>query len=393
VKEILTYDPVLQEFLRGDDSGWVTRTAVELYLLRICYAAINSVGNDAKMGISQNICEFLRNEISVDGVRGWTNRSIPTITQRKPWNPQPWSPSAEITTIANNIYLLGRRSQIDMAPLHQIAKLKWSHHTKQSVNWLSLPVRLGGFGLYPYQGWVPNRKLPLVTKPLMEVTNLVPLKPYPWIELSPQQLETVHQVSMTNKISAADIVGPQKYFAREYVNRVRNLGIKWTKTPVTKILPKPYPNEPGITEFPNWPENKTKFIASNNSKVPDLTKFLREYDLVQKASQYNNTIKSEVRTLKQYLAQFFPAVSDELILYERKGWHRTDALNLIMGDMPIEPVKSLHPILALFVKDSLKHSKYRNWVGRNNIAYNIYTETTASVDYLTNSVTNKLYMW
>jgi hypothetical protein len=391
VKTMLGYDPVLMKQIRGDDTALFFDTAVEAYLFRLSYAAINSLGSDAKMGISQNICEFLRNEMSTSGVRGWTNRSIPTLSQRKPWNPQPWSVGSEVGILSSNAYLIERRIQREVPILHTIIKNKWSHHVKQSTNWLHLPTHMGGLGLYPFNGWVPNDKLPLITKPIIRTTNLIPPKPLSWIDLSSDQLLSYHQVDFSNKISTSDIVGPQKYFSREYISKLKSKIYTWEKRPIINKLRKIFKCEPGISTSPYWPKQNMAPIKSINSEFPDLSMFLRQYNLVKRTSQYDKTVK--IQSLPYYLSKFYPSTYSRLSELESHGWHRTDALNICLGDIPCEPTKSLHPILTIFVKDSVKRSGYNHWRGRNNIASNLYHVTTSSVDYLLKSPSSRLYMW
>lgn len=386
--EILSYNPVLMRMIKGDDTGIITTTPVEAFIIRLCYQAINAIGLDSKFGISQNICEFLRNEISPTGVRGWSNRAIPTITQRKPWNPEPWSPSSSVSTVASNIYLLERRLRRECPELHRANKIKWSKFTNQSQLWLELPTRMGGFGLYPWRGWEPNCKLPLVTKPLIRVDGLAPMQPFSWIELNGTQLESVHQQQMSNKISTADINGPQKYFSRDYITRLRKLKPSWTQSPVPSV-PVKYINDPGVTTNPYWPKDPNHYMPSADPAMPDLALWLRQYDTIKKAAQYDKSIKLD--SLKHYLQQFYPNAHSNLVNYERAGWHRTDALNLCMNIIPTEPVKQLHPLLTIFVKDAIDRLGCRYWRGRKNIALKLYNATTGIVERLMHTSTADMY--
>nr|UHS72444.1 MAG: putative RNA-dependent RNA polymerase [Totiviridae sp.] len=391
VIQLLGYDPILRKGIKGDDTYLLANTAVELYLFRLAYASINAIGVNAKFGISQRNCEFLRNEISVNGVRGWSNRTLPTIIQRKPWNPQPWSPNAEVATMANNIYLLERRLDFKLPKIHLANKMRWAYFTRQSYKWLELPVRLGGFGLYRYDGWEVNCKLPLTTKPVISVENLTKQSSLSWIDLSEQQLESYHLVSFTNKISTSDIVGPQKLFGREFLLKLRKLQPVWKKEDRKVQLLKPFLNDPGLTSNARWPKIFPKYIPSNNPKYPDFQKWIREYDLLKKASQYDKSIK--ILSLKEYLQVAYPSILTSLIKYESNGWHRTDAITLATGDYPTEPVKELHPILTPFVKEAVKNAGVEYWKGRKNIAMKLYSVTKAQVTALMQSTTSRLYMY
>lgn len=371
---VLGYDPILTKGIKGDDTYLLANTAVELYIFRLAYCGINAIGHDSKFGISQRICEFLRNEISVDGVRGWSNRTIPTLSQRKPWNPQPWSPNSEIATITTNIYLLERRVGKELSIIHQVSKIRWSHLTKQSYKWLELPVRLGGFGLYTYDGWVPNCKLPLTTKPVIQVSGLIPFQAYDWITLSPSQLEACHEISITDKIAADDIPGPQKVFGREFINKIRKLTVLWEKQNAERLSIPEYRLElPSEDGYSLWPHIKAEYIPANISGVPDFTKFLREYNQIKKASRYDTTIV--IPPLKAFLRRWFPMILARMVRFESQGWHRTDAITLAQGDIPTEPIPSLNPLLSQFVKSSISTSKILKWTGRRKIAMNLANVT------------------
>lgn len=387
-KQILSYDPVLLKEIKGDDTGLLTRTACEAYIFRLSYQAINAIGLNSKFGISQNICEFLRNEISTTGVRGWSCRAIPTITQRKPWNPEPWTPSSAVATVASNIYLLERRLRFGVPKIHQANKVKWSKFTGQSTNWLELPVRLGGFGIYLWRGWEPNCKLPLVTKPLIQIDNLTDMTPFSWIKLSSDQLKTVHLQSITNKISTSDINGPQKLFSRDYIRRLRSLQVSWKQTGVS-FFSKPFVYNPGVTTNPYWPKSSSGYIQSADPTFPDFQMWMRQYDLIKKASQYNKTIK--LPPLKTILLTKFPNVHSQLSNLESNGWHRTDAINLCLGDMPCEPVKQLHPLLTPFIKETIRNQGALYWRGRKTIAIKLYSITTYAVDHLQSTETARMY--
>nr|UHS72471.1 MAG: putative RNA-dependent RNA polymerase [Totiviridae sp.] len=385
VLQVLT---VLQKMIKGDDTGLFVNTVSEAYLIRMCYAAINAVGSDAKFGISQNICEFLRNEISTTGVRGWSNRTIPTLTQRKPWNSEPWSPNAMISTLSQNTYLLERRLDIELPIIHNICKQKWSRYMGQSTRWLDLPKRLGGFGLYPWLGFVPDGKLPLISRPLIHVDNLKPRSIIEWTSLNEAQQHMVHKVNFSSKIATGDIVGPQKYFSKDFVTSFRKRKYGWIKEEVLFEVDKT--TYPGVDEEIHWPKNQSKTIRSRGGKLPQLQVFLREYTLLKNTQRYDKSI--EIRPLKDYLREYFPSSYGRLVNLESKGWHRTDAINIILGDMPTEPIKQLHPLLSAFVKNTIA-DKFNGWKGRRTIAKHLYAWTQATIERIRSSELMTMYNW
>jgi len=362
---ILGYNPIKALGIKGDDTYTLANTAVELFMMRLAYAAINAQGLDSKFGISQRVCEFLRNEITSESVTGWANRAIPSLSQRKPWNAQPWSPNSDVSTIANNIYLLERRLNRKIDKLHDANKHRWSGITRQSNNWLHLPIRLGGFGVYPYNGWVPNCKLPLVTKPIMDITNITSLPKFEqltWINLNEQQMHDYHLAKMTNKIAADDIPGPQKHYSYDFILSMRKLKPTWNKE---EVVLKSLPQISIRQDYPLRNEH-IKYIESNDPRVPPLHRFLREYNEVELTKRKNKTI--ELPSLMTYLKQYFGAIADKVKNLEQKGWHRTDAISIATGEVPIEQTSYIHPQLTQIVKDMIKDSNIMYIKGRKRIA-------------------------
>nr|WPV03051.1 RNA-dependent RNA polymerase [buhirugu virus 21] len=373
-REIIGFDDIQEIKLRGDDTYIISKNWFTLLVFRYAYAALNITGENSKFGIMQNVCEFLRTEISTDGVRGWTNRAIPSVTQRKPWNPQPWTANNEVTTVANNIYLLERRSKMDLEWLHQCNKVKWSKYTHQSYLWLHLPKHHGGLGLYRWQGWKPNCKLPLARPPLFTVPNTITDNVnLSWLKLTEEQKADYQKVEFSAKIAADDIPGPQKHLSRVYVEELRKLNVTWKKqtVPTTKIFKIDGPT----IENNYWPKDKYVNLASENANFPVYIEFVRQHQIAKRA-------KVEMKSLMQYTAEYYPEIYKDILYYEARGWHRTDAINLACGSTPTEPTKIMNPLLTPFVSKMLQKSGLQHWRGRDFIANKLYSCTTQAVEWI-----------
>lgn len=390
VTQILGYDPFISVALRGDDVAILSNNPLALYLTRVVYAAVNAIGEDAKLGISPAVCEFLRNEISVTGVRGWSCRSIGTLTQRKPWNPEPWSPHAEVSTLANNISTLERRSGQPIARLHHANKLKWSKHVKQSYHYLSLPIRLGGFGLYPFGGWVPNRKLPLTTKPLVRTNDLHPSALPSFVTLSESQTSLLAQVEMTAKMQTDDIPGTQKLFSKQWVEDIRRLKITWSVLTM--------PRAPSRISAPVSPPWDAPLLKRDHAPrdifrpgAPSFNQLLRMHALLRQVARYDKTF--ELPSLLQTLEEHYPAATARIRHFEASGWHRTDAITLATGGIPAEPAISIHPILSRYIKEHLLRSGVLYLRGRNRIGLFLSTEGRQSEKAVQLSTMNAMYLY
>lgn len=375
--------------VKGDDLVVMARDPIFLYLIRLVFASINAEGADSKIGISPRVCEFLRNEISDNGIRGWTCRAIGGLSQRKPWNPSPWDPNSEVKTLAENICLLERRVGYKLPQMHRINKIKWSKYTRQSYKFLELPKRLGGFGLYEYQGWLPSRKLPLAKKPLIQVQDIHPSF-VPYITLTTEQSQLLGKVEMTAKIQTDDIPGTQKLFSSEWLETLRKTKVSWNKD---KFY---IPNVHLKVAIPNWdstskfPSTKLKYIKNPDFPLT-FEQFLRQYNYLKEVKRFDKTLV--LPSLMESLQNYFPQQASELDKLEKQGFHRTDALNIIMGDTPTEPTIVMHPTLTCFVKEFVQRKGVQYLKGRQNIARSLYSWCSSAQNALLSSTLSLLYRY
>nr|WPR18071.1 MAG: RNA-dependent RNA polymerase [Crogonang virus 20] len=368
--------------LRGDDTYIISRSPVALLFFRYGYASLDVLGNNSKFGIMQNCCEFLRQNITPDEVHGWPNRAIPSVFQRKPWNPQPWKPGSDVTTTTNNIYLLERRLGFACPDIHKANKLKWSKFVGQSTRWLELPVRMGGFGLYPFAGWVPDCSLPTTTQPVIRIEDLKTDRPPTWIDLSPNELKTYYQNEFSQKIAADDVRGPQKHFGIEFLRAIRLLRPKWSTVVVETFPVRHMPIGPILGQV--WPAQKHVNQNSSTLGYPIFSEFIRQFRVVSKIRDIK---------LSSIMEQHYNAIYTRMKQFERQGFHRTDAINLATGSIPTEPTKILNPILSPFVADSLVKNGLKNWKHRDRIAKKMYYYTTTAVDALQRSCGYHLFAY
>lgn len=370
--------------IKGDDTYIISSSPGFLACFRLCYEAINAIGLDAKFAIMPTECEFLRNAISKSGIRGWSNRAIPTLTQRKPWSPQPWKPDAAVATVADGIWTLERRLGYYIPRLHMINRKKWSKFTGQSDNWLRLPIRMGGYGIYPFAGKVPNNTLPTIELPKIN-TNIPKhnaIEQPKWIKLNEEQFTAYQQVGLTQMMATDDIPGTQSVFGRKFLNNIRNLRVEWADSPLVPD-PKLWKKVRGPSQklVGPWPSDKVK-VDYNDELEMSVTQFLREAKLVQKVVDI---------PIAELLKQFYPYTYIQMKAFETRGWHRADAIDLAQGITPTERVTRINPILTSFVKEAVQNTGVRFWRGRKNIASKLYQVTENAVLQLSNQSIYTMY--
>jgi hypothetical protein len=385
--DILGYRPGLQTALRGDDSLVICNSAAECYLVRLGYAAINAVGNNKKFSITQSQGEFLRTQTNGEESRGWVVRAIPSLTQRKPWNAEPWNRFKDVETVCRNIRLLERRLGNAVEPLHHANKKKWSKSTKQSYLWLELPVRMGGLGLYSWRGWTTRERIPPLQKPKVTFEGLHPRSGPVWAQLSQEEEALYSQAKMLARVSADDVPGTGKILGTMAKKSMAKVHATWRKVNVPLIQSErvDLPNDQGGEV--RWPAFRPRVLtASTEAGWPQVGEFIREYKTVSEVK----TLPSLGRMLKDHYPAAFALVKS----LETNGWHRTDAIDLALGGAPMEPTKGMHPELSAFVKEFVVRDKGAlYWKGRRNIAVRLYRYCSSAETYILGTTLAKLYKY
>lgn len=377
--------------LRGDDTYVLADTALGAYYIRLAYASMFALGNDAKFSIRQISCEFLRSEISPKRVTAWLNRSIPAITQRKPWSDKPWDPVREIVTITDNIRTAERRfGKCEFTTLHLANKQQWSKYTRQSYLYLHLPARLGGIGVYDFNGWIPDCRLPPTKRPNIAVTSDLRGKMPEYLTGIVRE-EDYLKGSLTSKMQPGDVAGDFVGMTINYIQDVRKIKTKWVKKTeylaisnqiadrLIKTLLRTAPLPPDYT-FPR-PRIKVD-LTSTTRGWPSFPRFLSDFGKFQ---QYTT------ESLASLARQHYPNVWRQMRAYEKRGFHRTDAISMILGDFPAAVNMYTNARLTSIIKESIRDEVLRVH-GRDQIAISManytayvgYTLTTLPINIMFN---------
>lgn len=371
--------------VRGDDTYIVLRTAVQAYYMRICYSALYAVGNDAKFSIRQHSCEFLRSEVSSSKVTAWPNRAIPAVTQRKPWSDNPWDPVREVNILVDNLRNVERRCSKSLDVIHLAIKQQWSKFTKQSYHYLHLPVRFGGLGLYPYAGWMANKCLPKPQRGSVKITT-------PLNGVAPEYARTFitdkdySTHSLKSKITAGDVSKASIGLLSQYIDKVRQQDTVWTRYLWEQKSPNNLKNLTlrNIPKPPEWkfpkPHNQTN-LESNTAGFPRFDEFLSVYSV----------IKTQVKdSLKKLCLTYYPAVARSMVNLESQGFHRTDAITIILGGFPSECNFYTNPRLSTIITNTMRsYGIYCR--GREKIAKRIYDYTNTVTRLLESSFITRFY--
>ncbi len=144
IKQLFPYifDPVYTLF-RGDDSSDIYYSKQQALLYALIPSAARIKFAMHKFGIFFENTEFLRTWINTNETVGYSSRAIPSMTQRKPWNSEPWTEFSDFLSIVESNSTIFRRSGRNIFSIEEIT----SFFPNLTLNIVYTPKHLGGIGL------------------------------------------------------------------------------------------------------------------------------------------------------------------------------------------------------------------------------------------------------
>jgi hypothetical protein len=141
----------IERYIRGDDSAIYTENWAQAALMERCYKAVGARGGEGKFSIRNKSMEFLRTWY--DKVcSGYPLRTLPGLTQRKPWSNTPWTDDAVLRSLVDTGKILIRRGAGLGAEFARHVCERWCRLKRLPFAVLSTPAEHGGWGLYPWDG-------------------------------------------------------------------------------------------------------------------------------------------------------------------------------------------------------------------------------------------------
>lgn len=334
-------------YLRGDDSLIITNSYWTTLLFRLCYAANNAEGNDAKYGIHYEEGEFLRVWYAPGGNYGYANRAIPGLLQHKAWSSEPWAPESAVESQLETVSILERRYRRDFKWLKSWIENDWARASKQDIRWLQTPTTAGGLGLTSFRGWLPNNVWPKIDKVtgvkfrVDETSHELYQQKYEQWAITTDQAKELQQKAMIAKVATDDIPGMMVKFREQFRNELKTLRDTSWRIVVTRAL--------DIQTL--WDSCAT---LSRCSSVADYTRLL---DIeVELFGRYKNMERlwtqaqevSSVSDLKpmDWLRGYNVAMYRDIHKVELKGrMHRADAIDFLFGKIACF-VGNLNPLVS-----------------------------------------------
>lgn len=310
--------------IRGDDTS-LTYTSQNLCEVACAlYSHIGARGGEGKFSVRYNNTEFLRQHIYPDHISGYVQRSIPGLTQRKPWNPEPWSASSVIQKVVDTVNLLSRRGA-ECRGLAESMCSVWCQKQQVPMSVCRTPKYYGGLQLLPFDGQLCS--LVVDTKLNMSFTNLTSFGVDRWsavaqklqIPASADHIAALAHRDLMNMISADDVPDISRLMRQK------------TKVTFKKLEHKP----PRYMMTPQQPD------------VPVIS---MEYG---SASSYAADIRNaqallpEKSRFKRWLEDHIPAL--KFIVHARDFTRRLDWL---LGDISV-PVGPCNPKMSKHVSNSV----------------------------------------
>jgi hypothetical protein len=378
-------------YIRGDDSAiyvpnWATGAAMNL-----AYDAVGAEAGVGKFSLQDHAMEFLRVWIT-SRCSGFAPRSIPSLTQRKPWSSQPWSEDMEIRAIYDACKILRRRcsstERIDKAWL--VLRRIWcvNHNLPEAVMWT--PTWAGGFGIEPpavAQEWTIKPPVPKAALTGFHITNQTSwratrlqqrIQTDYGIDLGPRALEVASE-ELKATISADNIPSVATRVRQQWLRDVRSARCKAHRVlkavnirPPEVYLPAYQPSK--VADL----MQRLHAVAPLFGKCPEIIRAKNDYNIVRPKISFN-----------RWVDRYFPDVS---LLRRRfhRSWHISEIYDYLSGFMTLAPAR-IHPalvkVLALYTAGVFRPSK------RIDRYSTVWAGSVYEADVLVSPLSQIVYSW
>lgn len=340
----------IERYIRGDDSAIFTETWQTATLMDLSYKAIGAVAGEGKFSVQFGATEFLRTWYT-DRCSGYPGRTIPGLTQRKPWSNNPWSPAMVLEALWANTRTLVRR----LGP-----RAEWANKAWKSCKWLwcrlhglpldvtKVPRASGGLGIEaPELGRVYTMKNKLPKQEELKGAVVVNLNDWRTnrkreyflrrynIEVDYDRLREMSNREVLQTIGSDNVP--------EYSSRMRKAWLR-------KIKTNRYPVQ--VTHIKGWrvplyfqdpikqmaPDQYGDYMSKLRNDAPwfgvcpEIAIARRDFDELE--------LKM---TFTRFLELYFPRVIRMRRKFAR-GWHLTEILDYLEGKIRVV-AETLHPSL------------------------------------------------
>nr|WAK77261.1 MAG: RNA-dependent RNA polymerase [Totiviridae sp.] len=346
-------------YVRGDDTQVLSSNYHDVLGVKLCYDALGAEANESKFSLRQGRSEFLRIEVS-DRARGYPCRTVPLVTQRRPWNARPVGPEAVVGHVSKVLSTLARRTA---DPRHVDAYRKF--HVDRIMGLLGLdprlkdvPIGAGGFGIEPWSGrWLVTRWRSSLLPPVC-ILNATDFR-HTQVVRELQQLRlpvksnvvaSIVQARRTGKMALDDIpklggvarrlmraeLRERQFVAADVDRNLAGQGLVAmcsTLAVVRNVVPGPGAYQSLVSDLEATVGGEAALWGSCRREVSSIS-LLAEY---ARHSKYS---------LGQVLRRHRPLIWNKLLATERRyGVRRNVALDILTGSLAVSGSESMNPLL------------------------------------------------
>lgn len=347
-------------YIRGDDSAIFTPNWSQSMAIKLGYDLLNVLSSKGKYSIRNDATEFLR--VWYEGkATSYASRAIPNITQRKPWNPEPWDEVNSWKSMYEALSIVTRRvGKIKISKVWQYFSSRWAQLTHLPSKLLSIPVPLGGYGVGEWFGDCRTDKIaPRVKKKTLEFENLNGRYAQEQnknfqnifnITLDQEEANNLERLYVTELLSGDDIPQYSRGLRDSWKSEVR----RW-KGRVYKI-DKPGIH-PGITLHHNLLSSAALAVGSyqylsdtlDSFKPNDFGSFTEE-GKVWKDAQLLKQVKTEFRP-SVWFAENSPNFWLNVKRLQKQGFDRSEAIDWLTGELWLPETTVLNDLFrSLIIK-------------------------------------------
>lgn len=339
-------DVCVNRWIRGDDSAIVCKSWADAYMFRMGYQFAGILAGDGKFSIWREQMEFLRQWFD-KRVYAYPTRVLPGWVQQKPWNSEGWDESGVMNALATLRDMLVRRGCGEgVFTMWKTTRDIWCKRTRVDRRWVGLPVALGGLGMEPWTGWIPNHSLPRVGIEGIKTVNLSRYAIDKWnglareygVTLTAEDARELANEDAASTMRGDDVPGVRKVLRDRWREKVRQLkGVKWTKAPPV------YPSlwSRSGTDVVNL-EARQDALNRLPSEWPywrSLSRHVIGWRVMSKLERYGG--EAPAKWLKRTDPQGFRILKS----LEKRGLRRHEALDWLFGELTF-PLSSTNPVVG-----------------------------------------------
>lgn len=337
----------IERYIRGDDSAIYVDNWATGVLMNEGYKMVGAKAGEGKFALRKGEMEFLRVWFD-DRCRGYGARSIPGLSQRKPWSSNPWSEDMVLKALYDTCVTLKRR----VAERRDVIDSTWrtlrriwcrNHSMPIAVSWT--PVFSGGFGIEPGPIGRTYKIVPPV--PRVDMASLVKVEnQLPWranviaayakerydLDVSDLASDLAHR-ELLNTIASDNIPDVARSVRSQWLAEARAGRYRVEEeTHVVKVLERPVAANYYTPQTVDVLLDVLRHKAPLFGKHPELSNARVDYARFRVKGGF-----------LEWLKRYYPAAYGSTRLFHR-SWHMSEIIDYLSGKIYVRSNR-LHPAL------------------------------------------------